>query len=203
MSSGPSRAPSGRRIDQPRSATTSFRSRPNRRPSRGGGRAAHRLARRPAQRGVEGVESSPSSGSGYSSTSSGVERRDLAEPAPAPRRGLPGRPPRRGRGRGPRRARSGGPTGPSARTLAASARNAARSRASSAESPWRSLDHRGEVGLAPGRLRVDGQPLDPAELQRPAVEDEAVAGLEPLGIGPFERPDRPGRRPGRGPTPPR
>ena len=155
-----------------------------------GGRPAEGLAGRPAQRGVEGVGQPPSS-RGRLLDQQASRARGPRSAAPGPRTAAS----RTAAASGSRPcdshepgAEGRGAVGRARR--AASSRNRARSRASSAESDWRSLDQRGRLGSPPVALRVDDQPLEPAELQRPAVEHEAVAGLEPLGVGPFERADR-------------
>ena len=186
-------------------------SRGRRRSAPGRGRTAGRAARRspgpgprtpPGSGGRGRCRSSRLPRRGDSSTSKVPGARDLAELLLGLEQGFQdgGRLGRRGRG--PRRARHGGPRGRRPGRAPRPPRGTrARSRASSAESPWRSLDQRGRFGSPPVGLRLHDQALQAAELQGTAVEHEAVAGLQPLGVGPFERADLASRRPRRGPTP--
>ena len=182
-------APSGRRIDQPRSATASVRSRPNRRPSRAGGRAGQRLARRPAERGVEGVGEAVGLGRGRLLDQERLRPRDLARTAPGPR------------------------TGATSTPAASGSRSwASQSQARSADGPV------GEPprGLGAERGEVAGQlGREPLAVARPPRQARLAArgfawttvpssrrnssdrpsstnrspGLQPLGVGAFERAD--------------
>ena len=77
----------------------------------------------------------------------------------------------------------------SASRRAASARKPASSTASSGENDWRSLVHRGRLGSPPAGPGVDDRRLQPADFQRAAVQDESVAGDQPLGVRRLQRAD--------------
>ena len=157
----------------------------------GADRPRQGLARRAMERGVEGVDQPGPSGDGRLLDQEPVGRRGPRCIAPGPRTAR--RSPRRRSGPGRARAAS--------RSRAAAARPrpaAGPPRRGSAASSTRQLGRQRlavagpsrQVRLAAAGPGVDDPRLQPAELQRAAVEHEAVAGRQPLGVRRFERADR-------------
>ena len=189
MSSAASCDPIGRRIAKPRSATVRAMSRPNRRPSLAATARPIASHARAGERQVEDI--------GIALVvrrfldQQAARRGDLADLLLGGEQVLQHARRRRVRARD---ARSATPAATRGRRSGAAPRPRGTS-PGRAPAPPRAIADRSTIaamsGSPPAAPGMDGEAVELAELQRPAVQHEAVAGLEPLRVRAFERADLP------------